>query len=159
MNKKYIIISIFIFIFIILFGTNRFSNSDNNNKISSNNIEKDESVEKAYLELHFYHGKILRQEILYIWFPDPYSQYQGNRTFTQITNFSNWNYFNFNELDTFYPELWPNINVTLIDGKNYSFSEAYKMQFNEDLNTISLYLWRDEPYESEIEIFKEIIID
>lgn len=43
----------------------------------------------------------------------------------------------------------------LDNGYRYSFEEGYKFEYDEDTNTYHLYLWRDEPYVLEKELFKK----
>lgn len=104
-------------------------------------------TDKLYLELHF--GKddcytAGKQEISYVYYPTG-STYIGSRPNQTTTKGS--------DLKKLSPYEWTNACAELPDGKIYSFSEAYDIQFNEQENTIQLFLWRNDPSALEMEEF------
>ena len=44
----------------------------------------------------------------------------------------------------------------IADEYYYFIEDAYKMDYNKETNTYALYLWRDEPYQLEKELFEKV---
>lgn len=117
------------------------------------NTELEQEDDIAYLELHFGNGEIYRQEIVSLCLAEYYDGRHGRNYATYGDDYS---FIGLSEMSYDNVFRLQNGFAKLPEGHIYSFSEAYKIIYDEETVTISLFLWRDEPYQLEKEVFEKI---
>jgi len=122
-------------------------------------VETNEPVEEPpiFLELHFGNGEVLRKEIGYLLVPtssggvDSSFSISRNSCFGEVTWFQTpmWIYFT-NERASYTAAVFP-------DGNKYSMSGIKSTEVDIESRTLIAYLWRDEPYQTELEYFDTVL--
>lgn len=118
--------------------------------VTGNAKEAQKETKPAVLEVHFGNGEIYKCDIAYIYFPDD-SLAIGSNVFD--TSSLHGKYFDPSKMSI---EEIQNSGAKLSNGCAYSFSEAFALGFDKKTKTVSIYLWREEPYRLEKEVFEKV---
>ena len=133
-----------------------YATQDNNvekkkNNVPNSNDTATQEYPAAYLELHFGNSEIYSSEITEVaYVADSYSGY------TYYAAKSKWWPDNISEVVADRSYKVHHMIVRLPDNSEYGFSNVMSSSFDQDTNTIALYLWRDEPYILEKEKFVKL---
>lgn len=135
-----IICSLILIVLLLTVGCNATGNAK----------ETQKETKPAVLEVHFGNGEIYKCDIAYMYFPDNIPSTGGD-------------VFEISSLHSEYfdPSKMPiaeiqNSGVKLSNGCAYSFSETFALGFDKETKTVSMYLWREEPYRLEKEVFEKV---
>lgn len=101
------------------------------------------------LKLCFGDGSVLQQEITKLYVPEVSVSNMGGQLYNEYDCLADGVFIN----NIFDDNMLHLSSAELSNGYLYSFSEAYKVELDYETNTISIFLWRDEAYELESQLF------
>lgn len=120
--------------------------------LPQNNGTEEVVTSPLYLEVVFGNGEALRTEVEYVAFPDynlGKSDYCQGFTYI-LCSPDNIPYYDVSRhLNKFLHISY----AKLLTGEKYSFTESYDVSFNEETSTVTIHVWRDEPYNTERDAF------